>query len=156
MKKLLVLLCLLLLVGCSKTNLENPMVAKESLDEVNEITHGHLSKPPVMGVTEEKFYVIETKEGNIGQYDFTLNSIDYTVRFSDTIVKEDISGVYIDGKPAFSDNVIDDLTTTGEGYRLGRWLTVDGQYCFMAPDTITEELFAALLSEMQLISVENN
>ena len=157
MKKLLVLLCLLLLAGCSKgANVENPMIAKESLDEVNEITHGHLRQPPVMGVTQEGFYVIETKEGNIGEYDFVLNDIGYTVRFSDTIVKEDISGVWIDGKPAFSDDIVMDVSTKGAGYRLFRWFTTDGQYCLIAPDTINEELFTAVCSEMQLVSVAAN
>ena len=153
MKKLLVLLCLLLLVGCSKTKVDNPMISKESLDEVNEITHGHLHRPGVMGVTQEGFYIIETDKGNIGEYDFVLNSIGYTVRFSDTILKEDISGVWIDGKPAFSDDIVNDVSTKGEGLYLYRWFTTDGQYCMMGPDTIAEETFASACNEMQIASV---
>ena len=155
MKKLLVLLCLLLLVGCSKgANVENPMIAKESLDEVNEITHGHLRKPPVMGVTQEGFYVIETKEGNIGEYDFVLNDIGYTVRFSDTIVKEDISGIWVDGKVAFGDD-ISQTRAKGADLLLARWFTVDGQYVLEAPDTISEDTFENIVSELSSLTVAN-
>ena len=129
MKKLLIILSLFLLVGCSSNTVENPMLPKNSLDEINEITHGSIHKPGVMGITQEGFYIIESKEGNIAEYDFVLNDIGYTIRFSDTIVKKDISGIYIDGKPAFDEDIVNNTRTEGEGYYIARWFTVDGQYC---------------------------
>ena len=153
MKKLLVVLCLLLLTGCSKANVKNPMIAKESLDEVNEIMHGHLCQPPVMGISNETFFIVETKDGNIGEYNFEINGTSYTIRFSDTIVDKDISGIWIDGNPAFNDDITEDAPVVGAGYRLSRWFTTDGQYCFIAPDTLDEEQFAAICNEMQIITI---
>lgn len=156
MKKLLLVLCIFLLVGCSNknANVQNPMTSRKSLEEVNEITHGHIPSPAVMGVTQEGFYTIETKEGIIGEYDFVLNDMGYTIRFSDTITKADISGVYINGKPAFAEDY-NDVRASGEGYKLARWFTVDGQYVFMAPDTVSDELFDSMLNELSSLSIAN-
>ena len=153
MKKILFVLFVLLLVGCSKqtNNLPNPMISRESLEEVNKITNGNITKPGVMGITQEGFYTIETNEGIIGEYDFVLNDIRYTIRFSDTIVKDDISGVYIDGKLAFSD----DLSVTrakGSDLKLARWFNTDGQYVFIAPDTISDELFESVFEEVSTLT----
>ena len=155
MKKLLIILSLFLLVGCS-SQVKNPMVAKNSLDEINEITHGNIHKPGVMGITQEGFYIVESKEGNIAEYDFVLNDIGYTIRFSDTIVKKDISGIYIDGKPAFDEDIVNNTKTQGEGNFIARWFTVDGQYCLIAPDTIHPDLFDALLEEVSQLTISNN
>lgn len=160
MKKLLLILCLALLVGCSKNNsadeigLRNPITERASLEEVNELTHGHIAKPGVMGITQEHFATIETDKGLIGQYDFVLNDIGYTIRFSDTIVKEDISGVWIDGKVAFSDD-ISQTRAKGADLLLARWFTVDGQYVLEAPDTITEDTFENIVSELSSLTVAN-
>ena len=155
MKKLLIILSLFLLVGCS-SKVENPILPKNSLDEINEIAHGNIRKPGVMGITQEGFYIIESKEGNIAEYDFVLKDIGYTIRFSDTIVKKDISGIYIDGKPAFDEDIVNNTKAEGEGYFIARWFTTDGQYCFIAPDTIHPDLFTALLDEVsQLTGVSN-
>lgn len=164
MKKIVLLLCLLLLVGCSKnevnggTNnsigLANPMVERDSLDDVNNITHGHITKPGVPGVSEEKFFTIETEEGIIGQYDFVVNGNEYTIRFSDTIINNDISGIWIDGNPAFDDN-LSNLRATGSGYKLARWFTVDGQYSFTAPDSIDDTTFENIVDELTSLSSPN-
>ena len=153
MKKTLLILCLLLLVGCSNqaNGMANPMTSRDSLEEVNEITHGNITRPGVMGITQEGFYTIETKEGIIGEYDFVLNDVGYTIRFSDTIVNNDISGVYIDGNPAFSD----DLSVTqaeGADLKLARWFNTDGQYVFMAPNTVSDDVFRAMYDEVSALT----
>lgn len=159
MKKLLVLLCLaLLMVGCKAKEPEiipgmpNPMETRESLDEVNELTHGRIAKPGVMGITQEGFYTINTEKGLIGEYDFVLNDMGYTIRFSDTIVKEDISGVWIDGKLAFSDDM-SQTRAQGEDLRLARWFTVDGQYVFEAPISVPEADFENMVEELSGLTV---
>lgn len=160
MKKLLLILCLALLVGCSSKNsadeigLKNPMTERSSLEEVNELTHGHISSPGVAGVSQEHFATIETDKGLIGQYDFVLNDIKYTIRFSDTIVKEDISGVWIDGKLAFSDD-ISQTRAKGENLLLARWFTVDGQYVLEAPDTISDDAFENIVGILSSLTVAN-
>lgn len=158
MKKLLFTLCLLLLLtGCSKdssvNSIEYSAGEKSSLDEVNEIMHGHLAKPAAMGVTDEKFSVVDMEGlGLVGQYTFTINDNEFTVRFSDTIVKEDISSVYIDGEPAFSDD-LNDVRASGDGLQLARWFTVDGQYVLIASASIDADIFNSALNELASLSV---
>lgn len=152
MKKILIILCLLLMiVGCSKSNsVANPMEKHESLEELNELTHGHLCHPGVMGVSDEEYYTIKSGEDLIAEYSFVLNGTKYTVRFSDTVLKDDISGIYIDGKPAFES--IDATDAKGEGKILTRWFTVDGQYVMMAEDSVDEPTFYAAVSEIMFLS----
>lgn len=158
MKKILVVLCLILLTGCSQEKKENnigmpnPMVSRQSLEEVNNITHGNITKPGVMGITQEGFYTIETDDGIIGEYDFVLNDMGYTIRFSDTIVKEDISGVWINGSLAFDDD-LNNVRAEGADLKLARWFTIDGQYCFIAPNTVEDELFESMINELTVLSV---
>lgn len=151
-KTLTLLLIMLLLVGCSKkASMPNPMTVHDSLEEVNEITHGNIVKPAVMGISNEEFYTIDTGNGIIGQYAFMVNGIGYMVRFSDTILKEDISGIYIDGNPAFNDD-ISNVKAKGEGYYLARFFTTDGQYVLIAEDKVEEEIFNLVLEELTTLS----
>ena len=152
-KILLLLLCLVMIVGCqSKNGLANPMTQRDSLAEVNELTHGHLTKPGVMGISNEKYATIDTKEGLIGQYDFTFNENEYTVRFSDVILNEDISGIWIDGNPAFNDDK-SIVRASDDEYQIARWFTVDGQYSLTAPASVKHDIFEAVVDELTALSV---
>lgn len=146
MKKLLILLCLFMLVSCSNASVSNPMKKYSSLEEINEITHGNIQKPAVMGVDDEEFYIIESNEDKIAQYSFTVSGVKYTIRFSDTILNEDISGVYINGETAFKD--MNTTKANGEGLLLARWFTVDGQYVMTAEDSIDQDTFNAVVDEI--------
>lgn len=152
MKKLLILFCLLMiLVSCSKTNsVENPMEKHESLEEINEISHGNIPHPAVAGVSDEEYYIIKSGEDVIAQYTFKVAGIKYTIRFSDTILKEDISGIYLNGSPAYEDMNTD--LKKGEGLYLSRWFTVDGQYVMTAEDTIDEDTFKNIVEEINALS----
>ena len=152
MKKLLTLFCLLMiLVSCSKKQeVTNPMEKHDSLDEINEITHGNIVRPAVAGVSDEEFYIINVGEDKIAQYTFKVAGISYTIRFSDTILDKDISGVYINGKEAFP--TTDITNAKGEGLLLARWFTVDGQYVMSGDDSVEEETFNNVVEEMTTLT----
>lgn len=178
MKKLLVILCaLLVLCGCSKTeetqpeikedtqkedvvignNTINPMTEVASLDELNELVGGRLNHPGVMGVDNEKFFTIKIDElKTIGEYNFTINDSECTLRFCDRATKdEDISGIYVDGGSAFpSENTVKDVEYNKyEDINIARWFNVDGQYTFAYKnEKCTEKEFQKLIDEMVVVT----
>ena len=177
MKKILtVLFVLLMLCACSSKNEEqkkeekpqeqqevigentpNPMKEYTSLDEINEELHSKLVAPAVMGVDNEKFFIIKVNDvKKIGEYDFTINGYECTFRFCDrATADEDISGIYIDGKPAFpSENTeygfeMNQLDNT----RVARWLNMDGQYSFAYTNgDCDDETFASIVEELMTLT----
>ncbi|MCQ2486416.1 MAG: hypothetical protein MJ129_00600 [Clostridia bacterium] len=94
----LVAVILFAFVGCGEkpkaevVQMTNPVKSYETLTEINDIVGCHISNPGVMGVTEEKYSVIEA-DPLIAQYDFSLNGKELSVRASKT--KDDISGIYV-------------------------------------------------------------
>ena len=101
MKKVLTILLTLLLCGCDKNaNVINPVVSYDSLEEINEKVGTNLVDLKEYGiVSDERFSVINDK---ISEYCFVIDGYDICFRSSKGL-NEDISGLYIDGQPAFDD-----------------------------------------------------
>jgi len=121
-----------------KTEIPNPTTEYASLEEINEITHGRLAHPAVMGVTDEKFSVIDCGDYKIAQYDYSVNGIPYTFRFSD-YVEDDISGIYEGGALLFGKEIAEEVKEF-EGGKAARFFTTDGQYVLTAKDNGALEL----------------
>lgn len=128
--------------------LPNPMTEYDTLDEINELTNGHLTRPAVMGVTDEHYFIIDNGEDKIAQYDFTVSGIEYSYRFSDTVF-DDISGIYKDGKTLF-EGPQEDAAAEFDGGHAARTFTVEGQYVLTAKDNGTYDLdqFLAIADEI--------
>lgn len=156
MKKLLTILlviaALFTVTGCNKDkeevigeNTVNPMVSYDSLEEINEIVGTKLMHAPVMGVKDEKFFVIN---GEIAEYDFTVNGNSYCFRGAKDLTN-DISGVYIDGKPAFEGSTNDYDYVSDGANKACRFLVGDIQYTFTINDngTMDDDTFVSIANE---------
>lgn len=88
-------------VGCGQfANMENPVVEYDSLDEINKKADTFLVDIKEYGtVSEERFSVIDNR---ISEYAFVIDGYDICFRSSKDL-QEDISGIYVDGEPAFTD-----------------------------------------------------
>lgn len=153
----------------------NPMTEYKSLEEVNKIIGGKLAAPGVMGVSDEHFFVIDCGSYKIGEYQFKVNGIDYTLRCAKVL--QDISGVYIDGDTAFAgeqaqteeigDNIIIYLpgepeTPADDGsgiqhnenheYKCARWFVGDMQYVLTVHDndSVDIDTFVGIADEFML------
>lgn len=134
--------------------LANPMVEYSSLSEINEIAGVKLTGPEVMGKTDEKFYVID---GEIAQYDFMLNGLQYSIRGSQ-INDCDISGVYIDAKLAFEGEENAEFSMAGdETCKVCRFLAGGAQYVVSVTDngTMDEAVFDSDCREIKTVIEEN-
>ena len=74
MKRILVILCLLLLTSCSKkvvVNNDNVLVHKwsdlETIEDLSEATNGHFGKPSIVGVSQERYVTMQFDDGLVGQ-----------------------------------------------------------------------------------------
>jgi len=125
-----------------------------SLEELNERLHINLCHPPVMGVSDETFKVIETADLLTGEYAFKVNGMDYVVRLAATT--DDISGVEEDMTAMYTDADGVDIILT-ENYKIARRYTLDGQYNLVAHDegTLTEEQFEGIAGEVLGLYAEN-
>ena len=115
-----------------QASLPNPIKEYGSLEEINELTHGHLMHPAVMGVADERFSVIDCGEYRIAQYNYTVNGIPYTYRFSPSVVS-DISGIYDDGGTLFGSEIKNEVKEFSGG-KAYRFFNTDGQYVLTAQD----------------------
>ena len=134
-----------------EVSLPNPVKEYSSLEEINEITQGHLVHPAVMGVTDERFSVINAGEYQIAQYNYTLNGIPYTFRFSPNVFS-DISGIYENGAELFGAEIANEIKEYAGG-KASRFFNVDGQYVLMAEDNgaLSLETFEAISEEQRSI-----
>lgn len=128
-----------------ETGVPNPMVAVDSVSAINEQLGCRLVAPGVMGISDDGFFVIG---GEMGQYDFSVNGIEYSFRFQDT--DEDISGVYI-GETTLLDGAEDGDVVTADGTTGARWFAEEGQYCLTTSGEIDAETFASIVEEMRTI-----
>lgn len=158
MKKLLTLMfaCLMAitLCACSKTDdpkeetigLANPMVEYASLEEINEKVGVHLIHPGVMGVSDEKFFVINDK---IAEYDFNVAGGKYCFRAAaDT--SEDISGVHFSEGTMFEDSDTKVTFYSDDTYNGFRCLLDNGhQYTLVTTDgSVDNQTFTEVANEM--------
>lgn len=142
-------------VSESTVGMASPIKEYASLDEMNEAAATMLQHPGVMGVTNERFFVIDDGTDKIAEYSFDINGVSYCLRHCPTTL-DDISGVYIDGKTAFADKEytgdIDYVVT--DDMMLARWARVEGQFVLMATRTegYTEEQFHTIAEEIQMVN----
>ena len=167
MKKLLSILLIVLMaltiVGCAKKeeniggNTVNPMSEVESLEKLNELTQGKLTKPSVMGVDNEKYFTITSDDRTIADYQFEINGVKCDFRFSDRgSSEEDFSGYYVNGKPAFpSTNTDNSVEYNLEGdVKLARWFNTDGIYTFAYENKdMDDETFKNIVDELVTLTM---
>ena len=122
--KLFVVLFVLILFGCSQNaNMPNPVKEYNSLDEINEKVGTNLVDLKDYGtVTDEHFAVISDK---IAEYSFVIDGVDLCFRGS-RVLDEDISGIYINGNPAFTDFEIKTDVTGDSSVNVYRFVINDG------------------------------
>ena len=113
--------------------LVNPRQEYGSLEEINTVAGVALAHPAVMGVSDEYFVIIDDGEGCIAEYDYTLAGCAWCFRAS-AFYDRDISGVYINGELPFGEVKEGIEYAEGEGYKLARFATIDGQYVLMVQD----------------------
>lgn len=132
--------------------LANPVVEYDSLEKINKLVGVNLVRPAAMGVSDESFSVIS---GDIAQYKFTIAGRDYTFRAADEDKKGDISGVYIDGTPAFENETADYSIKSDAEYYAGRFLVDDVQYVICVADdgSFSEADFDSILLENRNIII---
>ena len=155
MKKILSLLfCLFILLGCNKKGKVVDMSSSKvtSMDELNSIVNGRISKLYSREVDDETYSVEEREDGKIAVYTFKVGDTQYTVKFSSTIMPKDISGIMENEKPVFDEDY-NDVRATGEGYKLARWFTVDGQYVLIVPSDLDDYVYDAILNELAEMSI---
>ena len=109
----------------------NPLLSYESLSEINNAIGVSLIKLPFSSISDETYYVIG---GIIAEYNFIANDYEYCFRAS-RMLDEDISGIYIDGEPAFSDfSESLSVNQNDDTFKVGRF-EVDGvQYSISVMD----------------------
>lgn len=131
------------------SQIANPCVDYESLEEINEKIGCSLASPAVMGVTDEGYTVIGD---TIAEYRFDVNGAKFCFRAAEQA--EDISGVY-DGDGTVFENAGEEMTfAEAEGFRLARWFDGGMQYVLMLTDegeTMEEETFEGVAEELQTI-----
>lgn len=140
MKKVLALALALVMVfslaACSgKNGLPNPMTKVASMDELSKLASCALISPE--GATDEKFFTIDT-DPMIAEYQFKVDGIEYTLRFSNVDVDTDICGVYKDDGTYFEGDTAENSYIENDDYILHRWFTVDGQYVLMVDKSDNE------------------
>ena len=131
--------------------LANPMVEYSSLEEINEIVGSALCHPPVMGVTDDAFFVINCTDYSIAQYNFSVNGNPFTFRCA-PVMSMDISGIYVTDGTAFpAEPTGDDIEfcLTGD-VQAARWFTMDGQYVLAAdePGNMDDDTFKMVAEEL--------
>lgn len=124
--------------------MKNPMVEYKSLDEINAKVGSNLIKPGVMGVSDEKFFVVDE---NLADYRFTLNGLEYSFRASKDL-NQDISGIYVDGKSMFENGT--NSTYSDSQYHGFNFVVDDVQYTFTVKDNgqLDDEQFANITDEI--------
>ena len=129
----------------------NPMTEYASLDEINDIVGSKLVHPGVMGVSDEKFFVIDCGDYQLADYRFAVGGADYTFRSAP--VTQDISGYYVGEGTAFADGAHDGIEyAEADGAQLARWFTIDGQYVLSAKDMADADAFALVAEELSAMT----
>lgn len=133
----------------------NPIKEYASLEEINEITQGKLCHPPVMGVSDEAYSIIDCGDYKVAQYDFSVNGIPYCYRFANDVA-DDISGIYANGGTLFAADDADHEVKEFDGGKAIRCFTTDGQYVLSVNDAgaLNEDAFRSIAEELFSFTVE--
>ena len=140
-------------VEIGSVGMANPYEDMGSLEALNDAFMIALSRPSVMGVTEESFNKING-DTPIAQYQFKVNEATYTYRSASTT--EDISGVYVgDGTLFSSVGDGEEAIVEADGFRGARWFHVDGQYCLVTDaEAVDAETFEAIVDEFKSVTAK--
>lgn len=127
--------------------LANPVVAYDTLEEINTAVGCKLAKPGVMGVQDKRYSVIADK---IAEYVFDLSIGEWTYRAGKTT--DDISGVWVDGK-TISQLTEPEVVTCVNNLLYIFWFDGDMQYSLLCTctdaDAVDEDLFAGAWEELR-------
>lgn len=126
----------------------NPVHTVDSLEALNDMYQICLTKPSVMGVTDETFSYIDSSDAPIAQYTFAVNGVEYIYRCASTV--NDISGMWVSNGTLF-DSLEGEGTVDIDGIKGARWFTLEGQYCLYVPegDSVDADTFAVIVEEFQ-------
>lgn len=129
-------------------SMANPLTEVGSLQELNDQFMICMTKPAVMGVTDEKFFSIDAGDYKIAEYLFTVNGLEYCYRAASTM--DDISGIYVSNDTLYGTNS-DEGMVDMDGYKGYRWFTLDGQYMITVHDdgALETETFQAIGEELK-------
>ena len=166
MKKFLALMLAMMLAFCMvacgddeedepMTGMPNPVTELVSLAELEEATGMQFVRPAVMGCEDVSFCSIDCGDYILGDYDFTVNGIEYTLRAS-TYTDEDISGCYVEDGTAFEGNTDEIAYYSDDEAKLARWYNMDGQYVLYVYDNgeMDDETFKGIVDEMVSMTTE--
>lgn len=131
----------------------NPMVACDTLEEINEAVGCRLCTPAVMGVTDKAYFVITTSDGQMAEEQFTVAGLKYSFRCA-PVADHDISGLWLgENGTAFEGMEISDELQYAEdsSFKAARWFTMDGQYVLSVNDNgeMEKDTFLAIAEELR-------
>ena len=135
-------------IGADSTN---PVVAVDSLEEINEKLGGALTTPGVAGSEDVSYSIIGDE---LGEYVFKVNGLEYIYRFQNNTT-DDISGIYGSNGQAFASK--DDTYYEDSYYKAYRWFTLDGQYCLAVNDngSMAKDTFMGIAEEFESYTNDN-
>lgn len=168
MKKLLIVLAALVmglqLTVCSAEEeknvtpfgMPNPVVEYGSLEEINTLTGVRLIRPSIVGVTNERYFIINN---TVAQYICEINGMEWTFR-SAYVTNEDISGIYHEYN-TFSP--YQNFGLVSNEFYLERFFDGDRQYTVAVKDPISEdgevflqqEIFMDICMELESIQKQH-
>lgn len=136
----------------AEVGMANPLVEVESLEKLNELG-GKLCHPGVMGVTDEKYFIIGD---TVADYRFSVNGVSYNWRFS-AQKDNDICGIYGENGTLFFDKAeVTELQFAEGDDRAARWVNDEGQYTLTVRDgEIEAATFEGIATELSLITKAN-
>lgn len=142
LKVLLMLLMCLSLVACDLNEKESPWQKYSSLEEINKLTGVNICKPEGMEITNETFI---TNDNQTAAYQFESNGYVYYVRGCRDLTN-DMSGIFVNNKPAFAGVTEKVAFVEAEGYKVYRFILGNKQYVFgvndeekLSKDTFSEQ-----------------
>lgn len=118
--------------GSGSAGVPNPIVEYSSLEEINKAAGVNLMKPAVMGVSKERFSVID---GKIAQYVCDINGREWTFRGA-CVTDEDISGIF-DERNVFVPR--EDYGVYANEFCLDRFFDGDRQYTIVVKDPVSAD-----------------
>ncbi len=165
MKKILMLILTLAMVfsfaGCGEKNeegkidgLPNPMTEYSSLSEINKKYNVNLVSPGVAGVSDEKFFGIDSEQYGIAQYNFVVGGYDYCFRAT-AATFDDISGIYSGDNTIFYTEAQgepeEDMYATLDDLKAARWFIGEKQYVLTVTDNgeMLEDTFKTIVDELK-------
>ncbi|MBQ0036806.1 MAG: hypothetical protein KBT35_07820 [Firmicutes bacterium] len=152
-KVLLIVMMSLCLFACSNTteqeeeakaDMINPMVVYDSLDEINKKVGVKLVASRVANLESESYQIINDE---IAEYDFTANDCRFIFRGAKK--KEDISGIYIDAKPAYGNAELG--LAEDDSFKAYRFFVEENQYVLSVKDdgTLSDDEFKAIYQDIE-------